>query len=1164
MAVKNVLFKIQAETAGLRKELEAVKAQIAGVGKATDDTTKKVTLLQRTLAGAAAAFGGVQVAAAALDFGKGAIKAVADYESLQISFETFLGSADKAKQVLADLEQFSIATPFTPEQVNNAGKALLAFGEPVDQLQDKLRQIGDVSSATGKDFNELAVIYGKARVAGTLYAEDINQLTEAGVPIIQEFAKELGVSENQVKKLGSEGKISFNVFEKSFANLTTEGGRFFGLTDKLSQSTAGRISTLEGNFEQLKRSIGEGLLPVFEFLLNAALKTIDVFAALPGFFKENARSILFLSGIVAFYVGQKKAELQAELISNAQKLISAVRDRAAAVATGLRTAATRAAAVAMNLFTGATTASAVATRAATAATTGFNTALKSNPIGLIVSILTTALALFSDYIFAADDAALSTQHLTIEQQALASFTEIMNRQVAEEKQELDNLFGALRNTNKGSKERSELISEINSKYGTTLKNLSDEKLFVEQLDKAYQDLIVQIKQKAALEAKQKVLTDVIAKEVRAQQFLENSLGKFASAFTADVFGGIGRSSNEALNKLYDNLDATTKARVDEAIKKSAAAKNKIQTEFADAPALNRPSEEFIQQQGELAAGGIGDATNPFLQLSKDEEEAMKKRSEELGYQIDAFDFFLEQYSEASAAIAALDSKYFKELSNIGTGSARVGSETQKQAEKLAEDRKKLFLDLLREIEKLNLELEKQPASFITPKTKEEEISKLRELLAARKKEIDSDLDNRVKDAKAAGTLTTEIEKQFDEIRKKQKEIATNETENAITNIERKAALDRAKTLNDINNTNNAITLENMVQNTKELEKERSKMLKELAVAKTPEARTALKEQLDENLLEIEASLEDEKRVRIAAIEEQRDFDLQQEGLTAEEKKLIQKNAELEILKTQQDFADRSIAIAEDEADRKKKIKEDEKAAIINGIEQVGRETLNAINAVIAARIQETESAISGQQKRVDAAKEIAEKGNAELLQIEEERLRKLNEQKARFVRQQQALAAIELVANSSVAIAKAAAEGGAAAPFTIAATLIALAAGLVQARAQARAAASFAKGGYTGDGGKYDEAGVVHKGEFVITKEKTRQFRPLLEAIHAGRDPKLASNLNQKIIVINNSTTDARLDRIEKAIREQKGLTLSIDERGINGIVSRLQYKDQRIRNKAK
>lgn len=36
--------------------------------------------------------------------------------------------------------------------------------------------------------------------------------------------------------------------------------------------------------------------------------------------------------------------------------------------------------------------------------------------------------------------------------------------------------------------------------------------------------------------------------------------------------------------------------------------------------------------------------------------------------------------------------------------------------------------------------------------------------------------------------------------------------------------------------------------------------------------------------------------------------------------------------------------------------------------------------------------------------------------------------------------------------------------------------------------ASFAVGGYTGDGGKYDPAGVVHKGEFVFTKEATQRI----------------------------------------------------------------------------
>ena len=37
-------------------------------------------------------------------------------------------------------------------------------------------------------------------------------------------------------------------------------------------------------------------------------------------------------------------------------------------------------------------------------------------------------------------------------------------------------------------------------------------------------------------------------------------------------------------------------------------------------------------------------------------------------------------------------------------------------------------------------------------------------------------------------------------------------------------------------------------------------------------------------------------------------------------------------------------------------------------------------------------------------------------------------------------------------------------------------------------ATQFAEGGYTGDGGKYDVAGTVHKGEFVNTKDQTSKY----------------------------------------------------------------------------
>lgn len=208
------------------------------------------------------------------DLAFGAFNAAKNYETLSISLGVLLGDASKVPQVLEEWKRFSDATPFEPDQVNKAGKALLAFGFSSDQIIPKLTAIGDVAAGTGKDFNELATIYGKARVAGTLYAEDINQLTEAGVPIMEELAAVLGVQTDQVKKLGSQGKITFDVFEKAFGNLVGEGGKFGGLMDKLSASTDGILSTLKGEFDTLLREVGTALLPTIKELAQAAIPAI--------------------------------------------------------------------------------------------------------------------------------------------------------------------------------------------------------------------------------------------------------------------------------------------------------------------------------------------------------------------------------------------------------------------------------------------------------------------------------------------------------------------------------------------------------------------------------------------------------------------------------------------------------------------------------------------------------------------------------------------------------------------------------------------------------------------------------------------------------------------------------------------------------------------------
>lgn len=166
------------------------------------------------------------------------------------------GSTEKAVSILEELKSF----PIRVEGSDQAARALLAFGESTEDVVGTTRKLADVAAFTGINLKELADIYGKSRVQNTLFAEDINQLTNRGIPVIEEFAEILGVPTNEIKKMGSEGKITFATLEKAFDNLTGKGGKFEGGLDAISKTTAGMIANLKGIALESKRAFGSELL----------------------------------------------------------------------------------------------------------------------------------------------------------------------------------------------------------------------------------------------------------------------------------------------------------------------------------------------------------------------------------------------------------------------------------------------------------------------------------------------------------------------------------------------------------------------------------------------------------------------------------------------------------------------------------------------------------------------------------------------------------------------------------------------------------------------------------------------------------------------------------------------------------------------------------------
>lgn len=256
--------------------------------------------------------------------GAAAIKGAASMETYKTSFDVLLGSADKSKELMADLKKFGAETPFEFPELAESTKKLLAFGVAQEDILPKLKAIGDISSGVGAPISEISELFGKARVQGTLYAEDINQLVGRGIPVIQEFAKQLGVSEGEVKKMASEGKITFDMLDKAFTDLTSNGGQFAGMMDAQSKTFDGMMSTLKDALGEVALSIGNSLMPFLKQLIGIFNQLLPILTPIIDQFIKFFAPILEDIGNNIIILLKPLGKLVSTLLSGLQPVIGIV------------------------------------------------------------------------------------------------------------------------------------------------------------------------------------------------------------------------------------------------------------------------------------------------------------------------------------------------------------------------------------------------------------------------------------------------------------------------------------------------------------------------------------------------------------------------------------------------------------------------------------------------------------------------------------------------------------------------------------------------------------------------------------------------------------------------------------------------------------------------
>ena len=366
-------YGVTLDNSQLRIDAQQSKRIIEDVGSTAVSEGNKMDNALRKVGKAMA---GVFAVAKLKEYVTEVAKVRGEFQQLEIAFNTMLGSKAQADALMSQLIKTAATTPFNIGDIANSAKQLLAYGVEAEKVNETLIRLGDIAAGLSIPINDLAYLYGTTMVQGRLYTQDLNQFLGRGIPLTAELAKQFGVTESKVKTLVTEGKVGFSEVEKAIIALTSEGGKFGGLMEAQSKSITGQISNLEDAVEQMFNEIGKSSEGVIS-------DSIGIIALLV----ENWRTVgSVILSVVAGYGAYKAAVITMNVVQKINNMLmaeAALQQKLAAMS-GVQLSTAQAMAAAK-------------TTLLTAAMNGLKAAIMSNPIGLILGVIATAITAFTAF-----------------------------------------------------------------------------------------------------------------------------------------------------------------------------------------------------------------------------------------------------------------------------------------------------------------------------------------------------------------------------------------------------------------------------------------------------------------------------------------------------------------------------------------------------------------------------------------------------------------------------------------------------------------------------------------------------------------------------------------------------------------------------------------------
>lgn len=398
-------------------------------------------------------------------------------EQTRAKFEVMLGSVEKGNKMIADLNQKANITPFENEDLIKASELLLAFNYDASKLMPTLDMLGNVAMGDKNKLQGLTLAFAQMSSTGRLMGQDLLQMINQGFNPLVEISKQTGKSMAVLKKEMEDGKISSQMVEDAFRTATSEGGRFYNMMDKMSQKGLGRLSTFIGSLKQKLTEVSERITPYINKIIDFGLSIVNNFDRIASVVWQVLLPVRMLA--VGFYNLVKFFKEHQVVLAITVVALTAFKLMAIQA-----TLAVKGLTIQMVL--------------AQKATMLLNTILVKNPI-------TAALVGISLVIGGLMMLRKRTKEAT---DSLAEVNRVAGQYASDERARLDMIFDRLRKTNPKSKERNELIKQLQDMYPDLLNNINLEKAGLQELETAYNSIVAAIDRKARSRAYEDRLTEL--------------------------------------------------------------------------------------------------------------------------------------------------------------------------------------------------------------------------------------------------------------------------------------------------------------------------------------------------------------------------------------------------------------------------------------------------------------------------------------------------------------------------------------------------------------------------------------------------------------------------------------------------------------------------------